>query len=154
MKVAIVDLEHITDEQKNKLEEFSRELDKSQAEIDFITKLQLKQYNPTIDQQINDYKKDGSKVFFLYDDHKIIGYGVAEPVKIVSGFYNITQLYIEPQYRHRHLGKFLVNEMIKILKINGINLVGIEAITKNTIATKLYKSLGFKPVTTYYRKQI
>lgn len=142
---------------KNKLEKFIDKLDESQAEIDIITKIQLKNYNPTIDEQINNYIKTKSKLFFLStENNDIIGFSIAEPaVKILPKFYNITQLYIEPQYRNRHLGRFLVSKTLNILKTKyKINLVGIEAITKNDIATKLYSSLGFKPVTTYYRKEI
>lgn len=150
-----IDFNKITKEELKTLESYERKLDDTQTKLDYITKLLLKAYETPIEKELENYKLTNSKLFFLYNNNIIIGFGLCAPVKHIAGFYNIHQVYIEPEYRGQKLGQFLINQMIKILKEKyKANLIGIEAINKNTIATKLYQQLGFKPVTTYYRKEL
>ena len=149
-----IDFSKISIEDKNKLAELELKLDQSQEKLDYITKQLLKQYSKTIDEELEEYKRNKYKLFYLYDKDKVIGFSLSGPAGLPK-FYNIHQLYIEPEYRHQALGRLLLIETIHILKNKyGIKMVGIEAIHANNIAVKLYSSLGFEPKSIYYRKEI
>ena len=154
IKIKEIDFSKISTEDKNKLAELELKLDQTQEKLDYITKQLLKQYNKTIDEELEEYKRNKYKLFYLYDKDKIIGFSLSGPTGLPK-FYNIHQLYIEPEYRHQTLGKLLLIETINTLKTKyDIKTVGIEAINANNIAVKLYSSLGFEPKSIYYRKEI
>ncbi len=73
----------------------------------------------------------------------IIGY-VSGLIR-TDGFGHIVSICVEPGYRRRGIGKALMITLEKLMKeIFGVCMYRLEVRVSNTIAIKLYESLGYK----------
>lgn len=74
-------------------------------------------------------------------DGKIVGYG---------GFWNIvdeahiTNIAVDPEYRGKGIGNFIVEKLIDVCKERGILRMTLEVRKSNYIAQALYKKYGFE----------
>jgi len=66
----------------------------------------------------------------------------------------IREFYIMPEYRGEKTGIKMINELIKILKSKGVELIVAEFPSKNKLATEFYERLGYRPITSQYGKRI
>ena len=57
---------------------------------------------------------------------------------------HITNIAIDPSYRGKGYAKELIEELIKLLSIKGINKITLEVRVTNFPAIKLYEGFGFK----------
>jgi ribosomal protein S18 acetylase RimI-like enzyme len=83
--------------------------------------------------QSNEYK-----LYLLKDDDINYGYAL---INIVKKPNYLRQLYIIKEFRNKGLGTKLVNELMKILNINEID---VEVMVWNERAIKFYENFGFK----------
>lgn len=79
--------------------------------------------------------------FIARDDDKIIGYaGFWE----VCGAGDITNVAVDPDYRRKHIGSRLIEEMIKKAKAMNLELLTLEVRRSNAAAQGLYEKYGFE----------
>jgi ribosomal-protein-alanine N-acetyltransferase len=73
----------------------------------------------------------------------ILGYG---GMWLMGDEAHITTLAVHPDLRRRHLGEWLLLQLIGAARARGARLVTLEARVGNAPALALYRKLGFKPV--------
>jgi ribosomal protein S18 acetylase RimI-like enzyme len=56
----------------------------------------------------------------------------------------INDLYMLPSFRRKGVGKKLVRECLKRMKMNKVNVIRLTVLRENEAAIKLYEKLGFK----------
>lgn len=74
---------------------------------------------------------------------RIIGY-VGVWLVIDEG--HITNVAIDPEFRGRHLGEYLMRTMMENCAAHGIQRITLEVRLTNTVAQQLYQKLGFVSV--------
>lgn len=79
------------------------------------------------------------KTYLLEDHGEPMGYGM---VDITRSPYYLRHLFIRRDKRHQGLGKGLIDMLMDLLKIDGLD---IEVLVWNEDAIKFYQALGFKP---------
>lgn len=89
--------------------------------------------------------KNDKVVAFLY------GYieskkGMKEPVA------HLTFIYVDNDYRKQNIATNLIEEYLRILKVNNIQIVEVKSYKDNSVANSLYNKFGFKELWTNYRK--
>lgn len=72
----------------------------------------------------------------------------------INECYYIAEMAIEKKYRHQGIGTQLIQFLIKNLDKKQYKQLFIASWLQNIPATKLYKKLGFKPVTTIQQEKI
>lgn len=77
-----------------------------------------------------------------YQGH-VIAYG---GLWTVAGEGHITNIAVHPCFRGRHLGRLLVEEMLKAGELKGCEKFTLEVRPGNTPAVRLYESMGFVSV--------
>ncbi len=77
-----------------------------------------------------------------YKDH-VIAYG---GLWTIAGEGHITNIAVHPGFRGKHLGRYLVVEMLKAGEDKGCDKFTLEVRPGNKPAIQLYESLGFKGV--------
>lgn len=71
---------------------------------------------------------------------RVLGY-IGMWVVIDEG--HITNLAVAPLFRRRGVGKKLLENLIKLSRVNGLERLTLEVRVSNTAAQKLYESFGF-----------
>lgn len=79
--------------------------------------------------------------YVLSVDNKVIGYG---GVWHIMDEGHITNIAIDPSYRNKGYGKFLMKRIMEESRKIGIDYMTLEVRVTNTSAIKLYEALGFK----------
>ena len=79
--------------------------------------------------------------YVLSVDNKVIGYG---GVWHIMDEGHITNIAIDPSYRNKGYGKFLMKSIMEESRKIGIDYMTLEVRVTNTSAIKLYEALGFK----------
>lgn len=88
---------------------------------------------------------------FAFDGQKVVGlmaYNNEERIKTKhkSGIYSV---YVTPAYRNKGVGKKLLTEVLRLIKLNpDIIKINLTVNPLQTSAVKLYESFGFKAVGT------
>lgn len=111
-----------------------------------------KQYNPDISGSfaVKDYFKNVIKnpeniLLAEQIDNYIIGYVYLKPISEAHRTgYLIDGLYVEKKFRGQGYGKELLQEALEILKTKDLDYLEIKVMAHNTIARKLYQSIGFE----------
>ena len=70
--------------------------------------------------------------------------------KLEDGVCEMKRLYVYDQYRDQHIGLLLCQEIIATSKKLGYQKMRLDTVEKLTQAIKLYNSLGFYEIPTYY----
>ena len=89
---------------------------------------------------IDEMSNEKAHYLVMEEDNRVIGYG---------GFWKIldeghfTNLAITPEYRHRGLGKKLIEAMLNYGRTLGIDKVTLEVRETNENALRAYATLGF-----------
>lgn len=83
------------------------------------------------------------------NDSRIVGFAYAgivrhnfEKISKIIGV--IDDVYVLPEFRGKGIGKKLVVECLNKMKVVGVKVVGLQVLTENRAAIKLYEKLGFK----------
>ena len=76
-----------------------------------------------------------------YGDAQIIG---AAGVRNIAGTGEITNVMVMPEYRHKGVGRRMMEELIERGRILGASELTLEVRINNTHARRLYEELGFK----------
>jgi len=83
----------------------------------------------------------GWRMYGLYENERFIGYGSIS--KEADGIYEIHNLAVLPEYRHKSYGKQLLNFcMVRVMKLGG-DKVTISIIEENTMLKDRYIAYGF-----------
>lgn len=113
-----------------------------------------------IDFIVNDYFKNVIKnknnILLVYEENGIIeGYIYLKAIKDEEQIgYLIDGLYVEEEYRNQKIATKLLEYSLSILSEKKISFVDINVLSKNTIAKKLYKKIGFEEYKIQMRKRI
>jgi len=85
------------------------------------------------------------------DKGKIVGaiFGIHAP-GLVPNAAHIKSLFVVKEWRHKGIGKQLMQKCLAALKKQGISSIALTVDRKNKVANRLYKELGFK----YYRTML
>ena len=96
-----------------------------------------------------DIKRDfnaNPKGFFVKEfDGKIAGF-IATHIEKESRTGKISHLAIHPNFQRKGFGSELMDYALSFMRTNGMKICRIEATDTNDAAIKLYKKIGFKPV--------
>ena len=81
----------------------------------------------------NDYE-----IYILKDNISVYGYAL---INVIKNPNYLRQIYIGKEFRRKGLGKIFINEIMKKLKVNEID---VEVLVWNDKALKFYEDFGFK----------
>ena len=92
-------------------------------------------------------KKDA--IIYVAEDKRIVGYGMGEVIDyppFIEGkkFGELDEVYVLPEYREMGIGKKLTNKVIEFLKKKKVDTIEGYVDTKNKLALKSWKKMGFK----------
>jgi len=76
-------------------------------------------------------------------DEKFIGYAI---LSIAVGEAHILNICLDNEYTGQGLGEQFLNELLLVAKNQGADCVFLEVRVSNTVATNLYKKMGFKQI--------
>lgn len=113
-----------------------------------------------IDFIVNDYFKNVIKnknnILLVYEENGIIeGYIYLKAIKDEEQIGYLTDgLYVEEEYRNQKIATKLLEYSLNVLSEKKISFVDINVLSKNTIAKKLYKKIGFEEYKIQMRKRI
>ena len=113
-----------------------------------------------IDFIVNDYFKNEIKnknnILLIYEENGTIeGYIYLKAIKDEEQIgYLIDGLYVEEEYRNQKIATKLLEYSLSILSEKKISFIDINVLSKNTIAKKLYKKIGFEEYKIQMRKRI
>jgi len=85
----------------------------------------------------------GWRIYGLYDDGKLIGYVSVSVSKEVDGGYEIHNLSVLPEHRHKGYGKQLLDFCIEKVRESGGKRINISITEENTVLKKWYLANGF-----------
>ncbi len=91
----------------------------------------------------NEFKKEGAKVLGLLFSNQVIGICVFQ---VVIDEAQINYFVINPKFRKKGFGKYLLSYLIKLCKNSNINKLLLEVSQSNTIANKFYERFDFYTV--------
>ena len=94
-------------------------------------------------QWINEFKKEGTKIFGLSLENFVIGICV---IQFVLDEAHINYFVINQKYRKRGFGSYFMSYLIKNCKKLNINKLLLEVSQNNLIAEKFYNRLDFHTV--------
>ena len=98
-------------------------------------------------------RENNGKIYIAEDDGKPIGYifgfvcdkqseeNLLEVVPSLIG--QIEDVYVEPEYRGKNIGKLLFNKMEQYLKEKGCDSIWLEVFASNTTAHAAYLKMGY-----------
>ena len=160
-------IEHInfgTDDLKDKYDTYNSLLEKMFIELDFSDKAIL---GKIFDLHVDTYFKDKSLyknsiideikaktlAYFLKNNDVYIGGCVCQPSKFYINTCMIYNLVIFSEFRSQGYGKYLLKYILNDLKVKyKFKYFGINCLINNNAAMKLYRSIGFSPISTYLMK--
>ena len=94
-------------------------------------------------QWVNEFKKEGIKVFCLSLENFVIGICV---VQVVLDEAQINYFVVNQKFRKRGFGSYLMNFLVKQCERLNINKLLLEVSKKNVIAEKFYNRFDFSTV--------
>jgi len=106
---------------------------------------------------LKDLKSGGQKYIIVNSDNRKIGFVWFDLKKNlyekeIEGV--IRYIQIDKTQRKKGIGKTVLKHVGKILKKCGASFITLGTRTENTAASKLYESLGYKPIRIVYRKNL
>jgi len=100
------------------------------------------------------------KIFISRDDEKIVGFIVCEVIQChlhistVKKIGYISGAYVLPEFRGKGIMKLLEILAIDFFKQSGLKYVEVNFLSRNIIANKSWKSMGYKTFREQARKEI
>ena len=94
-------------------------------------------------QWINEFKKDGVKVFGLLITNLLIGICVFQ---VVLDEAQINYFVVDHKFRNKGFGSYLMNYLIKCCEKKNINKLSLEVSRDNVTAEKFYNGFNFSTV--------
>jgi len=100
--------------------------------------------SPFPESYIRSLAESGSDSFLVaIEENKVVGYVSA----LAHGRdAHIASIAVLKEYRRRGIGRALMSELIKLLKLRQFGTVSLEVRKNNTSAIRFYESLGFERV--------
>lgn len=97
---------------------------------------------------INNIKKDilnnnKNENWVYIEQNKVVGYIFG---LILIDEYHLNNIAVDPKYLRNKIGTKLILHIISILKTKGIKFILLEVSSKNLVAQRCYKNLGFYSV--------
>ncbi|HOJ49713.1 MAG TPA: GNAT family N-acetyltransferase [Spirochaetota bacterium] len=112
------------------LEEVDPEFENKKHLIDKYCKLVIINNKYKVNWILVNENKAGFFIWYIYDLYK------------GKKGLHVSEFYVLKEYRRRGIGTFVLNNILSKFDLSEIRL---EAVIKNTVAVKFWKSLGFKP---------
>ena len=75
--------------------------------------------------------------------------GIAAVRDLGDGVCELKRMYVKPEHRQSGIGKRLCEESIGVAKGLGYRAMRLDTLKRMTAATRLYESLGFRPIPPY-----
>lgn len=94
----------------------------------------------SIEEEINN---DLARTLVLLDDKKVIGF---VNVRHILSEGDITNIAVSNQYRGKKLGLMLMDKLIELAKLEGIERYMLEVRKSNNVAINFYEKIGFVKV--------
>ncbi|SNZ05345.1 spermine/spermidine N-acetyltransferase [Terribacillus aidingensis] len=96
----------------------------------------------------NELSNVSSAFYFIYSDDKLAGYlkiniNEAQSEKMTDESLEIERIYIRNDFQKQGLGKYLINEAIKIASLQNKKIIWLGVWEKNLKAIEFYKKSGF-----------
>jgi len=100
-------------------------------------------------KKLMEWLKKKEAIIYVAEDKKIVGYGMGEVIDyppFIEGkkFGELDEVYVLPEYRGKGIGKKLTNKVIEFLKKKKVDTMEGYVDTKNKLALKTWKEMGFK----------
>lgn len=121
--------------------------------VSFMTLEDLDSIAPILSTEFDDFwsymtlkselEKDDSFVLVAKQDSKIVGF--ADIWKAIDVMH-LMDIVVAKDYREKHIGSLLMNEIIKLCIAKDIYELTLEVKENNTPAINLYKKFGFKDI--------
>ena len=86
---------------------------------------------------------------FLLLGYKSSPVGCIALRKIEGSVCEMKRMYVKPEFRGQGIGKMVAHEIIKRAREIGYQKMRLDTLESMEIATKLYKSMGFKEIEAY-----
>jgi len=86
---------------------------------------------------------DNTENWVYVKNQKVVGYIIG--LKVIDEFH-LNNIAVDKNFQHQHIGKFLIEHVIKQLLNRNINKIYLEVSEKNLPAIHLYQSIGFKKI--------
>ncbi|MDR2940125.1 MAG: GNAT family N-acetyltransferase [Clostridiales bacterium] len=114
----------------------------------FVLKLNLQNIKPIIEASLS---SNFSRIYVAHVNNKVVGFININISKINIKFKsetskyigNITELFVDSDFRGNNLGKLLVMRAKKFFSENGVEYVQVNTMVGNTRAVEFYKNNGF-----------
>lgn len=100
------------------------------------------------ERKLLEYFEKGISMFRFVEDDKTVGFVAIEQPDEDQAKWYIEKLSVIPEFRHRGIGKELMQHAIKEIKQRGGSLISIALIDDQTILKDWYSKLGFTHVKT------
>ena len=94
-------------------------------------------------QWVNEFKKEGTKIFGILITNLVIGICV---LHVVLDEAQINYFVVNKNFREKGFGSYLMSYLIKQCEILNINKISLEVSHTNTTAEKFYSSFDFLTV--------
>lgn len=89
----------------------------------------------------------GEPAFLIAERNDIVGYVVADwTANFGNGFGHIKDLAVDPAARQNGIGRYLLQQAVSRLVIEGVNRIKLEVREGNRVARQLYVDEGFEPM--------
>ncbi len=99
------------------------------------------------------YRFENTHTYVLKEKGWIVGMASLS-VDVVQKKGHLFHVFIAPEYRHRELGKYLVQFVEAEAKMLGMKSLTLMVVEKNLPAIRLYESIGFSPVKVDRKNQL
>ena len=86
---------------------------------------------------------DNTENWVYIKNQKVVGYIIG--LKVINEFH-LNNIAVDKNFQHQHIGRFLIEHVIKQLLNQNINKMYLEVSEKNVSAIQLYRSIGFKKI--------
>lgn len=106
----------------------------------------------TSNAYLSELQNKFARYFVLLDQELVVGYA---GMWLFAGESHITTIAIHPDYRSRGYGRFLMVTLIEYSMKHDVHTMILEARVSNSVAIRLYHSLGFKRIgmrSNYYKE--
>jgi putative acetyltransferase len=109
--------------------------------------LDFQNFGQEMDDFPGEYALPKGRLYIAIDENQPVGCVALRDLG--DGICEMKRLYVNPEYRGRHIGRVLAKTVIKAAGELGYDRMRLDTIPSMRQANVLYKSLGFKEITPY-----
>lgn len=145
MEIELVSAYAFKEEVKELFSEYTNML--IEGDSCFEKYLEIQNYDEELEHIETKYGMPAGRLFLAYYDSKLAGcIGLR---KIDESNCEMKRLYVRPEFRGKHIGEYLVNEIIRNAKEIGYSHILLDTLPFLQSAVNLYKKYGFYEIESY-----